>query len=175
MNLRNLDAETRHHMVAEVCRDKSAGPPYMSPRLSRRGQQDYVGLLLDAATIGTPESLCRDLKDAGRLNATEPTTRNGMPSTKKVPYNAAETLAEGEFNRYYIRAVCLRAIKNGSSKVRVYRAKQVMNPRSESEERLGTEVDARTLLDDLRNNPGVDTALGLPAGPNSGLSVQLTV
>jgi len=174
MNLKNLDAETRHHMLAEICKDTNAGTLYLSPRLSQRGRQDYAGILLNAARTGTPESLCRDLGAAGRLNTTEQTTRNGMPVTKKVPYNAAETLAEGEFNRFYIRAVCLRAIENGSSKVRVYRAKQVANPRSQSQELLETEVDARTLLDDLRSNPGVDTALGLPAGPNSGLSVHLT-
>jgi hypothetical protein len=29
------------------------------------------------------------------------------------------------------------------------------------------------LLDDLRTNVGVDTALGLPAGPNSGLSAMI--
>ena len=32
-------------------------------------------------------------------------------------------LAEGEFNRFYIRAVCLRSIESGTSDVVVYRAK----------------------------------------------------
>src|SRR6266851_5569734 len=34
-------------------------------------------------------------------------------------------------------------------------------------------TDPKALLTDLRSNPGVDTALGLPPGPNSGLSARL--
>ena len=39
--------------------------------------------------------------------------------------------------------------------------------------RVGSAVPTLRLLDDLRANIGVDTALGIPAGPNSGLSVSL--
>lgn len=81
-------------------------------------------------------------------------------------------LAEGEFNRYYIRALCLRAIEEGK-KLKVYRAKEVGNPRSESAVKIGQEVDSQLLLADLRKNIGIDTCFGLPAGPNSGLSVRL--
>jgi hypothetical protein len=87
--------------------------------------------------------------------------------------NAHEMLAEGEFNRFYIRAVCLRAIKEGTSEVIVYRAKIVEHARAESEQKIGQRIAAETLLRDLRAHPGIDTALGLPPGPNSGLSAQL--
>ena len=63
--------------------------------------------------------------------------------------------------------------EEGSVTIEVYRAKEVTNPRSESERKIGTIVDPKKLLDDLRANPGVDTALGLPSGPNSGLSVKI--
>ena len=106
------------------------------------------------------------------LNATEQRrTKNGY-STVKVPVTAHETLSEGEFNRFYIRALCLRAIAEESSLI-YYRAKQVANPRSETQARIGKLADAQSLLSELRINPGVDTALGLPPGPNSGLSVRL--
>lgn len=163
---KNLDEETRCHMTAEARRDMSSRILYLSNRLSERGRQDYPRLLLDATMAGTPESLAHELNSYSRLNRTELTTRNGISSTKKVPHNAAETLAEGEFNRFYIRGICIRAIKDGSAMVRVYRAKQVTSPRSDSEEQLGTKVDALALLNDLRNNVGVDTSLGLPPGPN---------
>ena len=87
--------------------------------------------------------------------------------------NAHEMLAEGEFNRFYIRALCARAIEDGLSGVIVFRAKAVQNARSASEQMLGQTMPAAALLSDLRNSPGVDTALGLPPGPNSGLSVRL--
>jgi len=174
MDLRNLDNDTRRHIVAEVQSDIGKGTLYLSPRLSEQGQRDYAGLLLKAAKAGTPGSFRDELNAHGRLNETETATRNGKTFSKKVPHTAAETLAEGEFNRFYARGLCLRANEDGPGKVRVYRAKQVTNPRSKSEALLGTEIDAGTLLDDLRTNVGVEPALGLPPGPNSGLSIQLT-
>lgn len=89
-----------------------------------------------------------------------------------MPSNAHETLSEGEFNRFYIRALCLRAINEGRE-LEVYRAKQVSNPRPDFQMMIGRIVDAETLLNDLRKNIGVDSALGLPNGPNSGLSVKI--
>lgn len=55
----------------------------------------------------------------------------------------------------------------------VYRAKEVANPRAESMALIGRSLPVTQLLDDLRVNIGTDTALGLPPGPNSGLSVTL--
>jgi hypothetical protein len=82
-------------------------------------------------------------------------------------------LAEGEFNRFYIRALCMSAMEDGVTELVVYRAKAVQSARSESERKIGQAVSPGALLNDLRARPGVDTALGLPAGPNSGLSVRL--
>ena len=88
-----------------------------------------------------------------------------------MPRNAPLTLAEGEFNRFYIRALCKFAIYN-NKKIRVYRAKTVSNPRIESEEKIGQILDANCLLNDLRQNVGIDTFLGLPS-VNSGLSIEI--
>jgi hypothetical protein len=57
--------------------------------------------------------------------------------------------------------------------LKVYRARYSENPRYESEQKIGSFVDAEKLLADLRNNIGIDTHLGVPGGPNSGLSVEL--
>jgi hypothetical protein len=93
-------------------------------------------------------------------------------TSAKVPVNAAEILAEGEFNRFYARGLCLRAVAEGIDKVVVYRGKEVLNPRPESEALLGKHFPVEELLQDLRQHIGTDTALGLPAGPNSGLRVR---
>jgi hypothetical protein len=106
---------------------------------------------------------------------TEETRRaaSGKTTVAKVPVTAPDTLAEGEFNRFYCRGVCLRAISEGKTHVRVYRAKHVDNPRPESQAKIGALAEAEKLLSDLRANPGVEPALGIPPGPNSGLSIQL--
>ena len=100
-------------------------------------------------------------------------TPSGGTTNAKVPVTAPDTLAEGEFNRFYCRGVCARAIEEGKPSVHVYRAKQVENPRAESQEKVGAMIDANQLLNDLRTSQGVEPALGIPPGPNSGLSVQL--
>jgi hypothetical protein len=173
MYLANLDAATRRHMVDEINRDIAAGALYVSPRLSEVGRQAYPALLLDAAERGDAESLAAELRVRARLNITEISTRNGKTYSKRVPVNAAETMAEGEFNRFYARGVCVRAMEENVGEVIVYRAKQVASPRLQSEAMIGVAVRAAQLLEDLRVNVGVEPALGIPPGPNSGLSVCL--
>jgi hypothetical protein len=82
-------------------------------------------------------------------------------------------LAEGEFNRFYIRGLCRRALGAGIAQLIIYRAKTVGSPRAESELRIGATLDPTELLQDLRANIAVETCLGVPPGPNSGLCVKL--
>lgn len=169
----NLDPATRQLMIEELKLDLAAGRAYISPRLSPAGQVGYVGALEQAMASGTEQTLGQLITDGGFLNARETSrSKTGKTFEKDVPRNAHETLAEGEFNRYYLRALCLRAIKDGVT-LEVYRAKAVANPRPESEAKLGVEVDPAALLADLRNNAGIDTFLKLPPGPNSGLSARI--
>lgn len=91
----------------------------------------------------------------------------------KVPVTAPDTLAEGEFNRFYARGLCARAIADGIPDVEVYRGKQVQRPRPESQSKIGNRINVKALLEDLRKSQGVEPALGLPPGPNSGLTVRL--
>ena len=98
-------------------------------------------------------------------------TKGGL-TTAHVPVTAPETLAEGEFNRFYARGLCSRAIEENISHVEVYRGKLVENPRPESEEKIGTKLSAKELLNDLRTSQGVEPCLGVPPGPNSGLTIR---
>ncbi len=91
----------------------------------------------------------------------------------RVPITAPDTLAEGEFNRFFVRGLCVKAIEDGIPEVEVYRGKQVNQPRPQSEAMIGKRISAKRLLDDLRVSQGVEPALGLPPGPNSGLTVRL--
>ena len=174
LQLDNLDEFTRTLMVEELEIDVANGDLYLSQRLNHRGHVEYEQLLRTAFEEGDYQSLADDIRSRGLLNATEQRQRpKGGYSTASVPVNAPETLAEGEFNRFYIRALCRRAIDDGVDTVKIYRAKTVATPRSESQAIIGQRIDATALLHDLRTNQGVNTSLGLPPGPNSGLSVRL--
>lgn len=108
------------------------------------------------------------------MNATEQRRKpSGGYSTVSVPVTAADTLAEGEFNRFYVRGLCRRNLQDRDGQLVVHRAKTVAQPRPESEALIGTNPDAQRLLSDLRTNIGVEPALGVPKGPNSGLSVKI--
>jgi len=172
MNFVNLDDKTRGLMLEELEQDVAANKLYLSPRLSDAGRRNYEKLLRSAIQNGDDVSLANSL--AGLLKAYEQRAKpSGGYTTAKVPTTAPETLAEGEFNRFYCRGVCRRAIEEGLAEVEVYRAKAVRDPRPQSQALVGSKVKADRLLHDLRTNIGVDTALGVPAGPNSGLSVRL--
>ena len=174
LSLVNLDNQTRPLMNDEIESDVKNSTLYFSPRLSPLGKQDYPDLLRTAARYRDDTWFADELRKGGRLNATEQARKpSGGYVTKKVPVNAADMLAEGEFNRFYIRGLCLRAIASGIVDMVIYRAKQVANPRSDSALKIGTTINAQALLDDLRARVGIDTVLGLPPGPNSGLSMKL--
>ena len=176
MHFRDLNETVRAEMVREIRSDMAQGALYRSGRLSAKGRTDWPDLIIGAAESGTTETLAAELRKHGRMADVEISRRSGKTYTKSVPNNAAETLAEGEFNRFYIRGVCVIARSRGQTEVAVYRAKAVTAPRAESVVLVGSCIDAQALLDDLRTHTwvdGADTALGIPPGPNSGLSVQL--
>lgn len=167
-------ADVREHMSNELKVDQAAGKLFVSNRLTPLGGQKWPGLLLVAVEQHDDEWLAGQLR-ANRLIIAQEQRRkpSGGYTMAAVPATAPDTLAEGEFNRFYIRGVCLQAIKIGRPTVEVYRAKAVGAPRAESIAKVGTHISPERLLADLRQNLGIDTALGLPAGPNSGLSVKL--
>jgi hypothetical protein len=174
LNYRDLDDRTRAYMVEEINRDSQAGTLYLSNYLTQRGREDWPGLLRAAASAGTDDTFADELRRLQRLKVeVERRKPKGGYTTARVPATAAQTMAEGEFNRMYIRAICRRAIDDGVGRVVVYRAKAVENPRPESEQKVGASFDAPTVLNDIRQNPGNETWLGVPPGPNTGLTVRL--
>ena len=163
----DLDESTRDYMVAEYERDLREDNLYFSVRLSSEGIQDWPELLRTALLEGSDESLAAEIAQPGRLNPHD--LRQGRPI--KMNKDAHVTLGEGEFNRFYIRGVCLRAIEEGRQVV-AYRARFSSEPRSSSLAVDGTAFDPTLLLEDLRAHPGTEPQHGFP-GPNSGMSVRL--
>lgn len=167
-NFRNLDARTRGHMLSEFARDLDGPGLYPSARFTANGSDLYPAALRAALTDGNERTLTSALGARDFFKTHE--LRRGNPVA--VPVTAPMTFAEGEFNRFYVRGTCLRALEDGHNEVTVYRAKSVAEPRLESEALIGTRLAATTLLDDLRTNAGKSPTLRLPGGPNSGLSVH---
>lgn len=174
LRLLNLNDHVRDLMLDEVEHDLRNGTLFVSPRLSNTGHQNYVTLLKEAVRQHDDAWLAEQLSQLCRVERTEHRRKpKGGFTIARVPVTAARSIAESEFNRYYMRGLCRMAIEAGVSELIVYRAKRVANPRPASQERVGTRVGAQALLEDLRAHPGTETALGIPPGPNSGLSVRL--
>jgi hypothetical protein len=174
-NYVNLDAPTRAFMVEEIDLDISSGKMNPSSWLSSSGLLEWPNLLLDAARHGNDNWLAEQLRSKRRLNATtQRRNGSGKAITCKVPETAPETLAEREFNRFYIRAICRRAIAECVSRVIIYRGQSVSTPRSASQQNIGGALDPLALLEAIRGAAQSDNTavLGL-LGPNSGLTIKL--
>ena len=163
LHYENLDEKTRSYMLNEVNLDLSQNNIYMSQRLNELGSEKYVSLLIEAITHHNDAWLAQQLRIQNYMKDREP--------RGKVPVNAPDILSEGEFNRYYMRGLCARVIEENKGQVEVYRGKQVNQPRPESKAMIGKKFTAEKLLEDLRESIGIDTVLGLPPGPNSGLTI----
>jgi hypothetical protein len=169
---KNLEPATRTIMVAEIDADISGRGLYLSNYLTDRGQQRWPTLLREAAVSGTDDSLAHALNaERSFKERVERRTPKGGTTMAAVPHTAAQTLAESQFNMYYMRALAVRAINEGRA-LEVYRAKQVENPRPESERMIGSQLDPAVVLKVLRETLGVEPTIGIPL-PNSGLSVKL--
>jgi len=174
INYENLDDLTRKLMLQEVDLDISRGKLYKSKNLNAEGEENYETALKEAIKQYDDTWLADELRHKEYIRAFKQRRKpKGGFTTVRVPINAPETLAEGEFNRFYIRGLCLRVIDAGINEVEIYRGKQVSQPRPESTAMVGKKIPAEALLRDLRESTGVETSLGLPPGPNSGLTARI--
>ncbi|MEC5171543.1 hypothetical protein [Chryseobacterium nepalense] len=165
-NFLNLDDETRKFMMEEINYDIKNNNLFISERLNENGKKNYLSFLLQSVANGTEESFIILLS---KENFNESEMANGI--IKKVPNNASTLLCQSEFNRYYVRALCLRALNQGLEKVEIYRARESSKARPESEAKIGSFLDSSELLSDLRNSIG--KAPKLFPDINSGLSVKI--
>ncbi|NHV14216.1 hypothetical protein G9X50_11605 [Cronobacter sakazakii] len=173
LNFLDLDDKTRLHMALEVQYDKEQNNFYYSNYLTEYGKSLWPSLLEEAVKYDDTW-LENEIRSRGLL--AQFYTKRKPKSTElmqaRVPITAAQTLAEGEFSRLYARGLCSAVVSEGGSIVEVYRARVSTNPRPESVAIIGKQFSAQAVLNDLRSNPGVDSALGVPPGPNSGISLK---
>lgn len=168
-----VPAEIRKLMLDELQYDAEHNSLYLNPLLKPDSAAAYLSLLLTALETGTPESFGAALGAADLLQAQQTYIRQEREVTAKLPANYALTLVAGEFNRYYMRAVCRAAIQQAVPAVEIYRAKAVATPRQTADERIGRCLPPDAVLADLRQtNFEQPSQYGLGA-PNSGLSIRI--
>ncbi len=119
----NLDNNTRLIMINELEHDFKNGLFYEPSSIKSEYINSYKLLLRKFFEVGHVESLEKALT---------PLFFNSKDKYgRKIPSNIAQTIAFSDFNRYYVRAILIRAI-NKNKRVCIYRAKKSLNQRSES-------------------------------------------
>jgi hypothetical protein len=173
LKFENLEV-ARAFMIEEIDMDARSDKIYLSTYLTQRGQGEWAEMLRAAAQNGNDDGLAAEITRAGILNRQiQKRTPKGKVIWADVPYNAHQVLGEGEFNRYFCRGLSRHAIEGKIPRLEVYRAKQVMQPRIESEQKIGLLVEPAVILVDLRSSNGVEPALGIPPGPGSGITLRI--
>jgi len=164
----DLDPTTREHMLNEFTDDLHGTGLYISPRLSAAGIARYPAALEAAIVGGDADSLGPDLATVGTFNAMESYSKG----VRKVRSDAPQMLAEGEFNRYYVRGLCARVLAEGGGEVEVYRGRESGFHRPGSDALIGQRLDARALLEDLRANALTPENISVLPDVNSGITVK---
>lgn len=173
LRFENLDDRTRVLMLDEIAMDAAEGSIYVSNYLAETGAVNWPGYLRVAAESGNDSTLESTLRNNHCFKQqVERKKPKGGYTLVSVPVTAAQTLAESQFNMYYMRALARRAIEDHQV-LTVYRAKAVENPRPESERMIGTKLDPSEVLSVLRETHGVEPSINIPM-PNSGLTARLT-
>ena len=114
MNLINLDKLTREFMMIEVDMDIEEDRLYFSKRFTSRGRKDYPTLLHQSVKEYDAIWLADQLNKEGRMSGAELShSRKGTQFIKRTPLGDHETFAFGEYNRFYVRGLCARAIEEG--------------------------------------------------------------
>lgn len=166
----NLDETTRLNMITELERDCKQGLFYEPVSMQKAYIPIYKTLLLKTFASGSVEMLQNSLLQSF--------FREKDLNGRKTPTNIAQVVAFSDFNRYYSRAILLRAIDEGKS-VSIYRAKQSQKERKESNMMIHRNYSDKNTLEQLLRvlrdyrllfltNSKVDFLK-----PNSGLSLRL--
>jgi len=172
LHYENLDPTTRRYALAELDDDLKSGAFHASERLRPTAIAEYQRLLHEAIRYYDDRWL-EDRASDLLIDFETRQTRSGGQTTAKVPEMAARMLTEGDFNRYYMRGVALRAIEEGRQVVEVYRARLSLEPRPESTELEGHRFPAREVLDQLRGLSEAEPTIPRLGRVNSGMSIRL--
>jgi len=150
-------------MENELDEDIKTNNLYFSVYLPEDKKEEYLILLRKCIKSKDVNDLIEGVNPL--LTGLSPKTGNGRIE------NSHKTFGEGEFNRYYCRGVCLKAIEEGKTVV-VYRARASIEPRSSSKHLLNKVFNPSVLIEDFRTKKRDSTSFMICL-PNSGNSIQI--
>ena len=172
LHYESLDPTTRRFAISELDSDIATGAYHSSERVRPTAAAEYQRYLHEALRYYDDRWLEEHASDL-MVDFEPRRTRGGGQTAVKLPDMASRMLAEGDFNRYYMRGVAVRAVEEGRHVVEVYRARLSMEPRAESAQLEGHRLPAEEVLKYLRGEHVADPAVSALGRPNSGLSVRL--
>ena len=105
----SLDPTTRRYALAELEQDGSTGAYHLSDRVRPAAAAEYRCLLREAIAY-YDDAWLEDRAGDLLVDFEMRRTPSGGTTTAKLPDMAARMLTEGDFNRYYMRGVCARAL-----------------------------------------------------------------
>ncbi len=141
----DLDQDIRRRMAEEFEQNGEASTVFVSPAIDPSRVDDYLEAQRAALLYGSPETLETALLEAGLL----PSFRDDRDDADRGV--SARDLAGDQYAVYYVRAVAQRAIELGDE-IEIYRALGSGPGLDAADARVGQTLDARTLLEDLRDN-----------------------
>jgi hypothetical protein len=150
-----LASEIRPLTLAELLWSLEHQKLYYSKQFTAHGHGEYPRILMDALTSGTPDTLDEALNQPGIFK----------PNTSR---RSAQSFIWDEFNKYYMRALCLWVLTHPGHELVVVRGRMSEHHRDSSDARLGRREDPKKFLEVLRETPKVN-----PFGANSGLTLTI--
>jgi hypothetical protein len=118
-----LNPDTREQMWAEFLAEEASGHGYRSSALSPLGLKEWPELVRVAFESEDEEWLADALSRPEYWQPTEQYVRNGVPRERRINVKqAAERLAQSEFNTWYVRGLARKLIDEGVEHCEVYRA-----------------------------------------------------
>lgn len=165
--LYHLDTTTRMYMKEEILSDRMHKLVYLDHWLNIKGRKEFAALLTQAAQQYDDSWLAEKLAQEDRLHSRSWSQKGQIFLTKEISIQMAETA----FNRYYIRALCYRALLENQEVVFPYKAKQHIDPLIEQQLQIKP-YPSKQMLKEMREYVPGTSIVGIPGGPGSGISIQ---
>jgi len=171
-NFLNLDQFTRSCMLEAIEEASESGNIYYSTRFNELGKKQWLPLLKQAALQYNEHWLAFKLEELQLFKDMESAqVPSGGYTIKHIPNNAAETLSEGQFNRFYILGLCKVATSKNIQQLIVYRAKESLRPRPESDLLIDKAIAITEIESQLKDTQS--SFKSKLVQPNSGISMRL--
>lgn len=162
MKFYHLNPKVRELMAVELAKDLSEDKFIFSAYVDAKKEGEWISLLKKTFLYHDPSWLSQELKKRDVLKRRSlKNLKEGKFTLALVPRSAEETLAQDEFNLYYIKALCVYALSQGIEELEIYSARRIQNHRPKSESLKGKKVSAEDVLRDLRSSLRGESALGL--------------